>query len=52
MVFYAFLRLTFSMPNQVKKDRSRPNKKREMEQATRPNADLIDWFLAIDVMAL
>ena len=48
MVLYAFLRLTFTMLNDVKKDPS--NKKKDREKAMRLNADVIDWFLAIDLM--
>jgi len=50
MVLYAFLRLMSSMLNQVKKDRAYSNKKEGEEQVSRPNAEVIDWFLAIDVM--
>jgi hypothetical protein len=49
MVLYAFLRLK-PMPNQVKKDRSRLDKKKDIKQSTTPNAEVIDWFLAIDMM--
>jgi len=38
------------MINQVKKDHVRSNKKEDEEQASRPNAEVIDWFLAIDLM--
>jgi hypothetical protein len=38
------------MPTQVKKDRSRPNKKKDIKQTTTPSAEVIDWFLAIDMV--
>ena len=50
MVLHAFLRSMSSMPDQIKKDRARSNKKKDEEQTPRPNAEVIDWFLAIDVI--
>jgi hypothetical protein len=38
------------MVNQVKEEGAHSNKKKDKEQATRPNAEVIDWFLAIDLM--
>jgi len=39
-----------SMLNQVKEERARSNKKKDKEQATGPSPEVIDWFLAIDLM--
>ncbi|MGA3191495.1 MAG: hypothetical protein ABSD73_03160 [Candidatus Bathyarchaeia archaeon] len=38
------------MLNEVKEDRAHPNKRKAKEPATRPNAEVIDWFLAIDLI--
>jgi len=38
------------MLNQVNEDGARSNKEKDKEQATRPNAEVVDWFLAIDLM--
>jgi hypothetical protein len=38
------------MLNEAKEDGARSNKKKDKEQATRPNAEVIDWFLAIDLI--
>jgi hypothetical protein len=38
------------MLSQVKEDGSRSNKKKGREQAMGPSAEVIDWFLAIDLM--
>jgi hypothetical protein len=50
MVLYAFLRLTSSMLDRVKKDGAHSSKERDDEPAKRLRAEVIDWFLAIDVM--
>lgn len=50
MVLYAFLRLKSPMLNQIKEDGARSNRKRDKEQVTRPNAEVVDWFLAIDLL--
>jgi hypothetical protein len=39
-----------SMLNQVNEEDVRSNKKKDKEQATTPDAEVIDWFLAIDLM--
>jgi len=38
------------MINQVNIEGARSNKKKDKEQTTGPNAEVIDWFLAIDLM--
>jgi hypothetical protein len=39
-----------SMLNQANEENARSNKKKDKEQGTRPDAEIIDWFLAIDLM--
>jgi len=50
LVLHAFLRLMSSMLNQANEEDTRSNKKKDKEEATRPDAEVIDWFLAIDLM--
>lgn len=38
------------MLNEVKENGARSTKKKDKEQATRPSAEVIDWFLAIDLI--
>jgi hypothetical protein len=40
------------MLDRVKRDSAHSSKERDDEPATRPSAEVIDWFLAIDVMHL
>ena len=50
MVLYAFLRLTFTLLDEVKEDRASSNEKKGREKKMKLNAEVIDWFLAIDLM--
>jgi len=50
LVLHAFLRLMSSMLNRAHEEDARSNKKIDKGEATRPDAEIIDWFLAIDLM--